>query len=121
MAMISSLLWSSREPGHGSKVGTAKTTRQVQDQVKAAKAKVDKVAKVATETIAALNAVMMITNAGTHAGTKLKVAKVAKVATESIALNAPMMRMTLAGETAGSKVKMAIMVTKKVAMKVAMK
>ena len=85
MAMISSLLWSSREPGHGSKVGTAKTTNQVQDQVKAAKA------------------------------------KVAKVATESIALNAPMMRMTLAGETAGSKVKMAIMVTKKVAMKVAMK
>ena len=118
MAMISSLLWSSREPGHGSKVGTAKTTRQVQDQVKAAKAKV---AKVATETIAALNAVMMITNAGMHAGTKLKVVKVAKVATESIALNAPMMRMTLAGETAGSKVKMAIMVTKKVAMKVAMK
>ena len=74
MAMVCSLLWSSKEPGHGSKVGTAKTTNQVQDQVKAAKAKVAKVAKiakVATESIV-LNAILMISIAGTHAGSKVK-------------------------------------------------
>ena len=73
MAMVCSLLWSSREPGHGSKVGTAKTTNQVQDQVKAAKAKVAKVAKVATESIA-MNAAMNLTLAGKTAGSKVKVA-----------------------------------------------
>ena len=86
--------------------------------MKAAKAKV---AKVATESIA-LNAVMMMTLAGEHAGSKVKVtkaakvAKVAKVATESIVMNAAM-TLTLAGMTAGSKVKVAMKATMRVVMK----